>query len=150
MGMDYEPIDRREKVRVIEEPGLEREEAYTRDYAAERRHTLNQVSALIGFFFGVLEGLIGIRVILKLIGANPGNPFASLVYNFTGLFLAPFNGLVPTPAADGLVLEISSIIAIIVYALLAWAIIRLVWLLFYQPDARTVSRYERENRRTVR
>lgn len=150
MATQYDPVDHYEETHQVQEPGVDREETYVRDIGAERRRTLYQISALIGFFFGVLEALIGIRVLLRLIGANPGNAFASLVYNFTALFLAPFNGLVPTPAAGPMVLEVSSIIAILVYALVAWAIIRLLWLLFYQPDTRSVSRYERESNRTAR
>ncbi len=149
MATQYDPVDRYEETRDVREPGVEREETYVRDYGAERRRTLYQISALIGFFFAVLEGLIGIRVLLRMIGANPQNSFASLVYNFTALFLAPFNGLVPTPAAGPMVLEVSSIIAILVYALVAWAIIRLLWLLFYQPSTRSVSRYERETDRST-
>lgn len=42
----------------------------------------------------------------------------------------------------GRVLEITSLIAMFVYALIAWAIIRLVWLLFYQPSARNVTTHE--------
>ncbi len=147
VATQFDPVDRYEETHEVREPGVDREETYVRDVAAERRQTLYQISALIGFFFGILEGLIGIRILLRLIGANPQNPFASLVYNFTALFLAPFNGLVPTPAAGPLVLEVSSLIAILVYALVAWAIIRLIWLLFDQPGARSVSRYERNSTR---
>ena len=76
--------------------------------------------------------------------ANPRNVFVTLTYSFTALFLAPFTGLTTNPAVDGMVLEITSIIAMIVYALIALAVIRLVWLVFYQPSARSVSTYERD------
>ncbi len=145
-----DPIDRREDVRIVEEPGTVQREVYVEDITAAQRQGLYQLSALIGFLFGVLEGLIGIRILLRLIAANPANPFARLIYDITAIFLAPFFGLTATPAAGGSALEISSMIAMVVYALLAWAIIRLIWLLFYHPAARTVSRYERDEHRTVR
>jgi len=44
-----------------------------------------------------------------------------LIYGFTNLFLFPFVGLTGTPAAGGMVLEISSVIAMLVYALAGWA-----------------------------
>lgn len=150
MAVGSDPVDRREDVVVHQTPGEERGEIYTEDVAATRRQTLYQVTALIGFFFAVLEGLIGLRVLLKLIAANPANAFASSVYNFTGLFLWPFSGLTPNPAAAGMVLEVSSIIAMIVYALVAWAILRLVWLLFDRPSSRVVSTYERDRPRIYR
>jgi hypothetical protein len=82
---------------------------------------------------GILEVLIGLRIIFKLIAANPGNPLASLLYGFTNLFLFPFAGLLPTPTSGGMVLEISSLIAMVVYALLAWAAATLVEVIFYRP-----------------
>jgi hypothetical protein len=68
----------------------------------------------------VLELLIGFRIFLKLIAANPQSGFANFVYNITAPFLAPFVGLTSTPSANGSILEIPSIIAMAVYALLFW------------------------------
>ncbi|MDE3088482.1 MAG: YggT family protein [Chloroflexota bacterium] len=138
------PVDRRQEVHVSQQPGVERREVVLEDVNARRRLTVDRVSALVGLLFSVLEAAIGLRVLLKLMEANPKNAFASFVYNFTALFLAPFAGLTPNPAVDGMILEITSIMAMIVYALIALAIIRLVWLVFYQPSARSVSMYERD------
>ncbi len=78
----------------------------------------------------ILETLIAFRIFLKLIAANPESGFASFVYTVTAPFLAPFAGLTSTPSASGAVLEISSIIAMVVYALLFWLatyLIHLIW-----------------------
>ncbi len=88
---------------------------------------------------GIVEVLIGLRVALKLIAANPGSPFAAFIYNVSAIFLFPFAGLVGTPAAGGMVLELSSIIAMLVYALLAWGIERIVWVSFYRPRGSVVG-----------
>jgi hypothetical protein len=87
----------------------------------------------------MLEGLIALRVGLKLIGANEASPFAMLVYGVSNLFLFPFAGLTGTPAAGGLVLEVSSLIAMVVYALIFWAIERVVWVIFYRPREAPVA-----------
>ena len=87
----------------------------------------------IWLILGVLEVLIGLRVVLKLIAANPESPFAAFIYNASAIFLFPFAALVGTPASGGMVLEISSIIAMLVYALLAWGIERIIWVSFYRP-----------------
>jgi hypothetical protein len=92
-----------------------------------------------------LEALIGLRVVLKLIAANPSNPFAAMIYAFTDLFLWPFSGLTMAPSYNGMVLEIPAMIAIFVYALVGWLLVRLVWLLFYNPASRTVRTVEREH-----
>jgi uncharacterized membrane protein len=102
------------------------------DKTAEAARSSYQVSAFIWLMFGILISLIGLRVFLKLIGANPGSLFAQFVYSLTEVFLWPFHGLTGSPSVNGMVLEISSIIAMIVYAIIAWAIAKLAWLLFYK------------------
>jgi len=99
-----------------------------------------KLTQLIWLVFGLLEALIGVRVILRLIAANPGNPFARLVYDLSYLFVWPFLGLTRTPSANGAVLEISSLIAMFVYALVAWALVQLVWIVFDRPRNTTVVR----------
>lgn len=143
MSINTSPEEHIEEIRVIQQPSVETRQVVTENVNASKRQTLQRVSALLGFLFGALEALIGLRILLKLIEANPNNAFASAVYNFTGLFVAPFNSLIGNPsAAGGRVLEITSVVAIVVYALIAWALVRLVWLLFYQPSARNVTTYQ--------
>lgn len=132
------PVDREEQVVVHDHGNHEHKTQIIEDLNAERHAEVSRFAQLIWLFFGVLEALIGIRVVLKLIAANPANPFANLIYSITNVFLQPFVGLTVTPEAQGIVLEIPAIIAIFAYALLGWVIVRLVWLLFYRPATRTV------------
>jgi len=44
--------------------------------------------------FSVIEGLIGLRILLKLIGANPESLIVALIFGLSSLFLFPFTGLV--------------------------------------------------------
>lgn len=81
---------------------------------------------------------------MKLIAANPNSEFAQFIYAITEPFMLPFRGLTATPAAGGIVIEIPALIAIIVYALLAWVVVKLIWLLLYRPSARTTSIYRRD------
>src|SRR3989304_6908332 len=99
----------------------------------ERRIFTFKATQLVWLLCGVLEALIALRIGLKLIAANPDSPVAALVYSFTSLFLAPFAGLTATPSAGGMVLEVSSVIAMLVYALIAWALERAIWVVFYRP-----------------
>ena len=94
---------------------------------------------MVWLVFGILEVLIALRIGLRLIGANPASPFAVFLYGFTGIFLFPFTGLTGAPAAGGMVLEISSFIAMVVYALLAWALERIIQLIFYRPRGPVVG-----------
>jgi uncharacterized protein YggT (Ycf19 family) len=102
---------------------------------AGHQRLLLKISQVIWLSFGALEGLIGLRILLKLMVANPQAPFAQFVYGVTQPFLFPFIGLTSTPAANGVVLEISSIIALFAYALLSLLIERLIRIIFSRPQA---------------
>lgn len=141
--VEEEPRERVEEVRVHQHAGVEHQERVVQDLGAERRQALWLVSGMIWLCAGVLEALIGMRVLLKLLAANPNAPFAQLTYALSGVFVWPFLGLTVTPSAEGVVLEIPSLIAMIVYALLFLAFDRFVWLVFVKPRARAVSVYER-------
>ena len=104
-----------------------------REPEREQRIFTFKATQLVWLVFGVLEALIALRIVLKLFGANAASPMAAFRYGFTDLFLWPFAGLLGTPQAAGMVLELSSVIAMLVYALIAWATERLIWVLFYRP-----------------
>ena len=104
----------------------------------QRIFTFN-ATHLIWLLFGILEALIALRIGLMLIGANPNSPIVALIYGFTYLFLFPFEGLVGSPAAGNMVLELSSMFAMLIYGLIAWAVERVVWLVFYRPRGPVVA-----------
>ena len=105
----------------------------------EQRIFTFKATQLIWLFLGILEALIVLRIGLKLIGANPASPIVALIYGVTYLFLFPFEGMVVTPSAGSMVLELSSLFAMLIYALIAWAVERTVWLLFYRPRGPVVG-----------
>jgi uncharacterized protein YggT (Ycf19 family) len=105
----------------------------------EQRIFTFKATQLVWLLFGVLEALIALRIVLKLFGANADSPVAAFLYGFTDLFLWPFTGLLGTPQAGGMVLELSSVIAMVVYALIAWALERLIWVIFYRPRGPVVA-----------
>ena len=105
----------------------------------EQRIFSFKVTQLIWLFLGILEALIALRIGLKLIGANPESPIVALIYGLTYLFLFPFQGMIATPTAGRMVLELSSLFAMLIYALIAWAVERIVWLLFYRPRGPVVG-----------
>jgi hypothetical protein len=92
--------------------------------------TSQTVQYLVYFFFGALEILLTFRLVLKLLGANALNAFVGLVYGITGIFILPFQGIFHSGLAQGVettsVFEPSTLIAIIVYAVIAWGIVKLL------------------------
>lgn len=105
----------------------------------EQRIFTFKITQLIWLFLGILEALIALRIGLKLIGANPESSIVALIYGLTFLFLFPFEGMVGTPTAGSMVLELSSLFAMLIYALIAWAVERIVWVLFYRPRGPVVG-----------
>ena len=88
------------------------------------------VEYLIYFLFGALEVLLAFRLVLKLMGASMASGFVDLIYGLSGIFILPFEGIFRRAVTQGLetasVLEPSTLVAMIVYAVLAWGIVKLV------------------------
>ncbi len=143
---DTHTSDRLEKVKESQSGDIKEREKVIEDVGAERQQKLFKATQLIWWIFGVLEALIGFRVILKLIAANPINGFARFIYHIPAIFLHPFFSLIRNPAEDGSVLEVTSLIAMLVYALVGWLLVQLIGIIFYHPARRSVSVYEREDK----
>jgi len=80
--------------------------------------------------FGLIETLLAFRFIFKLAGANPDNTLIKLLYDTTQFMVAIFASIFTPGTADGLetvsVIEPGTIIAMIVVALIALAISKLM------------------------
>jgi uncharacterized membrane protein len=146
---NYQPttdaaVDRREETVVTQQPGYAATEQVTRDVAAERQLVIFQFTRIVWTILGILEVLLALRFVLKLIGANPNSGFAVFMYGLTGVFTAPFTGLVSTWVSGETVLEVTTLIAMAIYALLFWGVVRLIPILTDRARARTVTRTTRE------
>lgn len=75
------------------------------------------------YILGIIEVILGFRILLKLIGANPASGFTSLVYSISGPFVKPFFGVVSSTATGSSILEWSTIIAMAVYTVIVWLIV---------------------------
>jgi uncharacterized membrane protein len=133
-------VDRREEVVRTQQPGYASTQQVTRDVAAENRLRLAQITRIMWTAVGILEILLGLRFMLKLIAANPGSGFAGFIYGITGAFTAPFNTLLGAPASEGSILEITTLIAMGVYALFFWVVARVIVIATERTSARTTTR----------
>lgn len=141
-------VDRRAETAVTQQPGYAATEQVVRDVAAERRLTFLQIDRIMYTLLGMLEIMLGLRFMLKLIAANPDSGFVVFVYGVTGLFMAPFNALIGSPTYKGATFEATTLIAMAVYALLFWVLVRVILVATSQTSARTITRSTREvNRR---
>ncbi|MBW6474603.1 MAG: YggT family protein [Anaerolineaceae bacterium] len=102
------------------------------DPSKKGRNTTFKLTQVIWLLLGFLESVLALRFLFKLIGVNPANSFATLLYGFTNLFVAPFANLTGTPSAEGMVFEFTTLIAMLVYALVFYGLERLVYVIFYR------------------
>lgn len=105
----------------------------TQGSGEKQASTSQTVGYLVYFLFGVLEVLLTFRLIFKLAGASHGSYFVDLIYGLTGIFILPFAGIFRQATTTGVettaVLEPATLVAMVVYGLLAWGIVALVRIL---------------------
>lgn len=81
---------------------------------------------VVWYIAGFIIALLAIRVLLLAFGANRASGFVDFMYSISGVFAAPFYGIFPTPSFNGqFYLDSASLVAIVVYALVAWGIAKL-------------------------
>lgn len=87
----------------------------------------NVLTNIIWFVVGVILLLLAFRFVLALLGANPGNWFASFIYSASHPFVAPFFGLFSYNYRYGVSeFEIYTLVAMVVYAVIGWLLTALV------------------------
>jgi hypothetical protein len=136
-------VNRKEKVQIERQRGkaVVRRQV-VEDVGRERQAILARVVQVLWLGVTALEALLGARVLLKLAAADPSVPFAVFVYRASAWFLVPFRGLTAAPSANGVVFEVSTIIAMAAYVLAGWLVVRLIWLVFRPASHRSVKTYE--------
>ena len=75
---------------------------------------------------GIIQFMLGLRLVLTLLGANSSSEFVAWVYSLTSRLAAPFLGAFPSLNLGGFVIEISIIFAMIGYAIIGWLIMQLI------------------------
>ena len=102
----------------------------------EQTTTMYRAARTVWFVYGIIGVLLAFRFVLKLLGANPAADFTALVYGFSGFFVAPFQYVFGTPAVGVSVLELSTLLALAVYYVIALLIVKTIAM------NRPITRYE--------
>jgi hypothetical protein len=78
---------------------------------------------IIVLVFGLIQLVIGLRIVLLLLDAREANGLVSAILNLSQVFVAPFDGILRTDAlhAAGSILDITAIVALV-----GWTILELV------------------------
>ncbi|MGB3072680.1 MAG: YggT family protein [Candidatus Moraniibacteriota bacterium] len=81
---------------------------------------------VVWYILGLVEVLLAFRLVLKLLGANAGAGFTSFIYMVTTPFTTPFASVFKVSRSQGSVFEWTTILAMFVYFVVAWGIIKLL------------------------
>ena len=81
---------------------------------------------IVWYIFYAVEVLLLFRFFLRLIGANVAAGFTQFIYGLSYAFVAPFLYVVRSPEVAGSVFEWTTLLAMLVYWVVAWGIVRLI------------------------
>jgi NADH:ubiquinone oxidoreductase subunit 6 (subunit J) len=79
--------------------------------------------------YGLIASILSMRLMLSLLGANPEAGFSRFIYSTTNMMVRPFEalfGIDTSIKTTGGRFEIETIMAIVVYGLLTWLIVRIL------------------------
>lgn len=87
--------------------------------------SLYKGTQLVWYVLGFIEVILFFRFVLKLLNANPEAGFTAFIYGLTSFFVAPFTNVFRVTYVEGAIFEWTTILAMIVYFILASGIIKL-------------------------
>jgi hypothetical protein len=99
---------------------------------------------IVWYITGLIEAILAFRFILKLLGANPAAGFSSFIYGMSYPFAVPFLNVFRITHVRGSVFEWTTLLAMLVYWLIAWGIVKL--LLMSKPVSAAEAAEELEKR----
>lgn len=95
-------------------------------YTSSSTKPLYRGTQIVYYILGIVEVLLAFRFVLKLLGANPGAGFTSFIYGTTYVFAEPFLSVFKSSQImTGSIFEWTTILAMIVYWIIATGIINL-------------------------
>ncbi len=95
----------------------------------EKKKLILRTNEIIWVILGIIELILAFRVALKAVGANPYSGFTSFIYSISAPFALPFQGILNSNSGQGgSYFEWSTIIAAVVYFVIAYVIMMIVGL----------------------
>lgn len=92
----------------------------------DKKKKIFRINQIIWYFLGFIEVLLGFRVVLKALAANPDSGFTGFIYSISAPLALPFRGILAESISGSSVIELSSIFAAIVYLVIAGGLVYLL------------------------
>ncbi len=96
------------------------------DQVIEHPTYVYQAVDFINFLTYLLEGILFLRLMFVMVGANPRAGFVQFIRGLSEPFIAPFRGILGTIVANGLTLDPSIVLAMLAYLILTKIVIDLI------------------------
>lgn len=91
------------------------------------------------YVLGFFEMLLGLRLVLRLLGANPAAPIVDLLYTLTNVVIAPFRGIFSDIyLRGGGIFDLVTITAMVGYPIIVYLIFELVNIIARDRDAEEI------------
>jgi YggT family protein len=95
-----------------------------------RARPLFRLAQVVSYILWVVEALLVLRFVLRFLGANPSAAFSNFIYDITTPLVAPFAQVFQAQSveagAGSNIVEWGTLLAMVIYWLVAWAILRLL------------------------
>ena len=113
-------VEQRRVTAVSDDPSLAPRSTVVQETTTSRPSGAELLRRIIVFVFAVIQGLLVLRIVLLLVDANRGNDLVRFLYDASGVFVAPFDGILHTNAvnAGASVLDIAALVAIVGWTIL--------------------------------
>jgi hypothetical protein len=118
-------------------------------YNSPTTKPLYRAHRIIWYAFGILEALLAFRFLLKLLAANSAAGFTSFIYGITAPFVAPFINVFRVTRVEGSTFEWTTLLAMLVYWLLAWALTKLFVMSRTVSTPQAAAKLEKEEDATL-
>jgi|SRR3989339_583107 len=115
-------------------------------YNSSTTKPLYRGTQIVWYLLGILEVLLAFRFVLKLLAANSSAGFTSFIYNASYPFAAPFLSVFRTMKIEGSVFEWTTLLAMLVYWLIAWGIIKLFFMSKTVSTPEAAAKLDSENK----
>jgi hypothetical protein len=92
------------------------------DVRPSNNETTRRIVVLV---FGLIQIVLGLRIVLLLLAAREGNLLVAVINNVGGVLAAPFQGILSLKAlaAGGSVLDVAAVVALVGWSLLELIVI---------------------------
>lgn len=95
-------------------------------YNSPSTKPLFRATQILWYLCDLLEIVLIFRFFLRFAGANPDAGFTSFIYSISWPFVEPFFAVFHTTVVAGSVVEWTTLLAMVVYSIIFWGIVRLL------------------------